>query len=88
MTTISSLQFVPEVSRVAAPYRQIADHYRARIRTQGLKPGDQMPSIPEIARAWDVATSTAGRAIALLRKEGWVVTAHGKPTFVASHPPP
>lgn len=87
MTTIGSLQLVPEVSRVDAPYRQIAEHYRGRIRTLGLKPGDPMPSIPEIARAWEVATSTAGRAVALLRTEGWVITAHGKPTFVAPAPP-
>jgi DNA-binding transcriptional regulator YhcF (GntR family) len=88
MTSVSSLLAVPEVAKVQPPYRQIAEHYQARIRALSLKPGDPMPSIPEIAKEWRVATSTAGRAVALLRDEGWVNTAHGRTTYVSPSPPP
>ena len=87
MTSVGSLLPVPEVAKVQPPYRQIAEHYRARIRALSLRPSDPMPSIPEIAKEWSVATSTAGRAIALLRDEGWIITAHGRTTYVSPDPP-
>jgi GntR family transcriptional regulator len=83
MMSIGSVQTVPEVQKVEPAYKQIAEHYRAEIRALRLKPGDQFPSVTEIAEAWDVATSTAGRVLVLLRREGWVVAVHGKATYVA-----
>lgn len=79
---------MPRVREVPYPYQQIAEHYRKQVRDLKLKPGERFPSIADIARDWDVATATAQRVINLLRKEGWVVTEHGRATFVAANPPP
>lgn len=87
MPSLSTLSPVPKVSKVEPPYRQIAEHYRDLIRRGQLLPGDPMPSIAAISNEWEVATSTAGRVVVLLRDEGWIVTSHGKPTVVAPQPP-
>lgn len=86
MPSIGTLLDVPRINKLA-PYLQIAEHYRERIRSGQMSPGTAMPSIDAIRRDWDVATSTAGRVVATLRDEGWIVTARGRQTVVAPNPP-
>lgn len=84
----TTLQDVPEVRPWTYPYAQIAEHFRAEIRSQTLKPGEQLPAISAIADEWKVAIATVQRAMAKLREEGWVVARHGLGTYVADNPPP
>ena len=86
MVSFGTLLDVPRINRLA-PYLQIAEHYREQIRSGRMPSGTVMPSIDAIRREWDVATSTAGRVVATLRDEGWIVTARGKQTVVATDPP-
>src|SRR3712207_4202651 len=58
--------------------------FRSQIRTGQLKPGDQLPTIAELAVANTVAVGTAHRALALLRDEGLVEVARGRRAIVAS----
>jgi DNA-binding GntR family transcriptional regulator len=57
-----------------APWRQIADVYRARIASGDLEPGDRLPSIASLAQEYEVAKTTAQKVIEALRDEGLVVT--------------
>jgi DNA-binding GntR family transcriptional regulator len=61
-----------KLERPAAPYRQIAEEIRGRIRDGGLQPGDVVPSVRTIAREYGVAMATAHRALSTLQAEGFI----------------
>ena len=69
------------------PHRQIAAWVRARIVSGELQPGRKIPSEQDIVGEFGVARTTARRAVALLRTEGWVTTTAGRGSYVAEHPP-
>ena len=50
----------------------------------GWLPGEVLPSVAELAQAYNVSSSTAGRAIRVLADEGKVTTVKGWGTFVAT----
>lgn len=62
----------PQLERPQPPYRQMADHYRARIRSGELRQGDRLPSARRLAVDWGVAHATAAKVLSLLRAEGLV----------------
>jgi DNA-binding transcriptional regulator YhcF (GntR family) len=64
------------------PYRQVASALRAAILTRSLKPGEKLPSGPELAKRYGVARMTAQQAIRVLREEGLVVSRQGSGVFV------
>ena len=68
-----SIVTTPELQR-AAPYVQIADHYRRLIETGVLAAGDRLPAVASMALTWRVAPGTAHRAVRELKREGLVVT--------------
>lgn len=53
-----------------------------------LRPGDKIPSEADIQNETGVARTTARRAVALLREEGWIETVPGRASYVAESPPP
>jgi GntR family transcriptional regulator len=65
-----------------APWRQIAQIYRDKIRSGELAPGARLPSIRSISQEYEVATTTAQKVIEALRDEGLVETSP-MGTFVA-----
>jgi integrase len=66
------------------PYELIAEALREQIRSGQLQPGDQLPTIAELAIANMVAVGTAHRAFSLLRTEGLIEVARGRRAVVAS----
>jgi GntR family transcriptional regulator len=64
------------------PYVQIADDLRDAIRTGDYEPGAQLPATRELIDKYGVASTTAQRALALLRTEGLVYSVQGRGTFV------
>ena len=64
------------------PYLRIAADIRAAITCGALKPGDPLPSVTELATRYDVAPSTAHRAIANWAASGSVLPGRGKRTVV------
>ncbi|SDL90057.1 GntR family transcriptional regulator [Nonomuraea jiangxiensis] len=64
-------------------YLQISDVIRARILAE-LSPGDLVISEAGIQREFQVARTTARRAIRVLRNQGLVHTRQGEGTFVSS----
>ncbi len=67
-------------------YRQIARQIRHRIRAGEFKPGEQLPTYPELQSQYRVSITVVRSAIAELRTEGIVTTHQGKGAFVATIP--
>jgi DNA-binding GntR family transcriptional regulator len=57
-----------------APWRQIAEIFRAKIASGELAPGDRLPSIASLAQEYEVAKTTAQKVIESLRDDDLVVT--------------
>jgi integrase len=64
-------------------YEVIAASLRDQIATGELQPGDELPTIVELAAAHTVAAGTAHRAMALLKEEGLIEVARGRRAVVA-----
>jgi DNA-binding GntR family transcriptional regulator len=64
------------------PYKQIAAIIRARIESGEYPTGTRIPTESEMVETWEVARTTARRAIALLREEGLVTTVPQRGSYV------
>ncbi|GAA4635234.1 hypothetical protein GCM10023196_079880 [Actinoallomurus vinaceus] len=67
----------------AAPYMQIAAVLRRRFGRGDSPVNTRIPTESDLVAAFEVARTTARRAIALLREEGLVYTVPQRGTFVA-----
>jgi GntR family transcriptional regulator len=64
----------------------LAQELRARIRAGEWRPGERMPSEPELARRQTVSRSSMRAAITVLEEEGYVSRRHGSGTYVSHRP--
>jgi GntR family transcriptional regulator len=64
------------------PYSQVARGIRERITNGEYRAGDRLPSEAELCALYGVSRMTARRAVALLTRDGVVMTENGKGTFV------
>ncbi|MCX4094433.1 GntR family transcriptional regulator [Nocardia sp. alder85J] len=64
------------------PYLLIAQELRDLIVRGDLAPGAPVPSVREIASRWQVARTTASKALAALREQGLVESRTGSGTYV------
>ena len=64
----------------------LAQELRARIRAGEWRPGERIPSEPELARQETVSRSSMRAAITLLEEEGFVSRRHGSGTYVTHRP--
>ncbi len=64
------------------PYRQIAEILRSRIESGEYPKGTRIPTESEIVDTWEVARTTARRAIALLREQGFIETVPQRGSYV------
>ena len=71
------------ITEASAPYLRIADDLRAAIRCGALRPEDRLPTVAELAKRYQVAISTAHRAVATLAAAGLVSVSRGRPETVA-----
>lgn len=63
-------------------YVQVRDHLVAAFAAGEIKPGERIPSEPDLARAFRVGRPTVRQAVSVLRQEGWVMTRRGLGTYV------
>jgi DNA-binding GntR family transcriptional regulator len=68
------------------PYRQIAEIIRHRILSGQYPPNSRIPTESELVETYEVARTTARRAVEALRKEGLVYTVPQRGTYVAERP--
>ena len=64
----------------------LARELRARIRAGEWRPGERIPSEPELARRVRVSRSSMRAAITMLEEEGYVSRRHGSGTYVTHRP--
>jgi GntR family transcriptional regulator len=64
-------------------YLQLASQVKEQIRRGTLRPGDQLPSVRDIANALAINLHTAHKAYRLLRDEGVIVLRLGRTPRVA-----
>ena len=67
-------------------YLQIMEQIKRKIAVGDWRPGDEIPSMRQLAVALRVSLITVKRAYLELDREGVIVTQHGKGSTVASAP--
>lgn len=73
----------PGPANPRGPYQQIAADLLGAVTSGALMPGDQLPTIAELAAKYGVAASTAHRAIARLADDGLIKVSRGRRATVA-----
>lgn len=69
------------------PYRQVAEIVRRRIDSGKYRPDTRIPTESELVEEFEVARTTARRAVAVLREEGLIYTVPNRGSYVASKAP-
>ena len=64
----------------------LAEELRARILAGEWRPGERLPSEPELARLRTVSRSSMRAAITVLEEDGYVSRRHGSGTYVTARP--
>jgi len=67
-------------------YVQIEEQVRAMVAAGQLRPGDQLPTIRQLAAELRVNYNTVARAYLDLDRDGVITTQRGRGTFVAAGP--
>ena len=65
-------------------YLQIIDQVKRAIASGALKPGDQLPTVRQLAADLRVNFNTVARSYRLLDEEGVISTQHGRGTYILS----
>ncbi len=79
---------VPLNPGAASPlYLQVQRNLRALIQNGEWRPGLRLPAVPELAERFQVHRLTILKALAGLKRTGWVQTVTGRGTFVADYLP-
>jgi len=63
-------------------YIQIMDQVKHMIAVSEMKPGDQLPTVRQLATDLRVNFNTVARAYRLLDEEGLISTQHGRGTYI------
>ena len=67
-------------------YIQVVERIKHMIATGELKPGDQLPTVRQLAQELVVNPNTIARAYTLLDQAGVISTQQGRGTYVREHP--
>jgi GntR family transcriptional regulator len=65
------------------PYRQIAEILRRRISSGQYRADMRIPTESELVEEFEVARTTARRAVSVLREEGLIYTVPARGSYVA-----
>jgi GntR family transcriptional regulator len=64
-------------------YSQLQELVKEQIESGAWRPGDRLPSEPELARRYAVSRVVVRQALAILQDDGQIVRVQGRGTFVA-----
>ena len=65
-------------------YEQLTDQIKQEIIDGGMQEGSPLPSVRNLANELKISALTVKKAYDRLEEEGFVVTVHGKGSFVAA----
>ncbi|NUS73444.1 MAG: GntR family transcriptional regulator [Corynebacteriales bacterium] len=65
---------------------RVSDEIRASIENGELEPGQQLPTLEELARDYLCSLAVVRKALDLLRQQGLVITRQGKGSYVRKRP--
>jgi len=68
-------------------YRQMMDQVKYSVASGGLRPGDQLPSVRDLAHALSINPTTVVKAYTELQHERVIELKHGKGAFIATGAP-
>lgn len=68
-------------------YEQIVSQMKEKIMTGQLKPDTMLPSVRTLSKDLRISALTVKRAYDAMEQEGYIVTVHGKGSFVANMNP-
>ena len=77
-----NFQFVLDMRSEAPIYVQIVEQVRQRVATGELQPGDQLPTVRQMATDLRVNFNTVARAYRLLDEAGLISTQQGRGTYI------
>lgn len=83
MTVTVPLHFQPDPHNGVPVYRQLMDQVKYYLASGALRPGDQLPSIRELARALRINPATVVKAYTELEHEGILDRQQGRGVFVS-----
>jgi GntR family transcriptional regulator len=66
-------------------YMQLVERIKQLIASGQLQPGQQLPTIRQLAADLRINYNTVGRAYTLLDQEGVISTQQGRGTYIATH---
>ncbi len=69
-------------------YLQILEQVRGLVASGALRPGDQLPTVRQLAADLRINFNTVARAYRLLDETGVISTQQGRGTYVVEAPPP
>jgi GntR family transcriptional regulator len=69
-------------------YTQIVEQVKAQVAAGILNPGDQLPTVREVAAELRINFNTVARAYRLLHEGGVISTQQGRGTYVLAQAPP
>lgn len=65
-------------------YEQIVSQMKEKIMTGQLKPDTMLPSVRTLSKDLRISALTVKKAYDAMEQEGYIVTVHGKGSFVAN----
>jgi len=84
---VNSLNIVLELGSSTPIYAQIVEQVREQLNSGELKPGDQLPTVRQLASELRVNFNTIARAYRLLDEAGLISTQRGRGTYLVDREP-
>ncbi|MBB5185651.1 GntR family transcriptional regulator [Faecalicoccus acidiformans] len=78
------MNFIINTSSMIPIYEQIVDQIKVCIRDGKLKENDILPSVRALSKELKISALTVKKAYDSLESEGFVITVHGKGTYIAA----
>jgi GntR family transcriptional regulator len=79
---VNELKFELDFRTGAPIYEQIVEQVRSRIESGKLSPGDQLPTVRQLALELRVNFNTIARAYRILDEAGLISTQQGRGTYI------
>ncbi len=77
------MHIILDHSSMVPIYEQIMGSIKSEVINGGINPGEGLPSVRALAAELKISALTVKKAYDRLEEEGFVVTVHGKGSFIA-----